>query len=271
MTDEIVEQDITAAGTVADVVKGFKDMLPEDLRDDPTISRFENVADLAKSYKEARTKIGWDPTMVVKLPGEDAKPEDYEPLYKALGRPTEYTAYEVPRIEIGEGKEFQFNEGFVESMRKAAFENGLGKRQFEKLMRATGEHHKTVQLLGQQEFENLQKEAENALKTAWGDKFEERYNLAEQAKNALKDKPNYVAMMELLARHGESLSEDTAISGSPTGGGDAPIGGAKAAIEELGKLAGDKDFLAKWMSGDKEAVEKRRRLYVAAYPERKNG
>jgi hypothetical protein len=49
-------------------------LIPEDIRSDPTISVFNDVGSIAKSYVESRKLIGNS----IQLPGKDSKPEDVD-------------------------------------------------------------------------------------------------------------------------------------------------------------------------------------------------
>lgn len=245
----------------------FKESLPEELRNDPTISRYKSAEELAKAYKEAKSKLGWDPTQIVKLPGDDAKPEDFDPIYKALGRPEQADKYEVPTVEG-----FKFDAGFIDSMKKAAFDNGIGKRQFEQLIKATGEHHKTAQLLANKKSVEAKDAFEKEMTEHWGDKAEANQKAIELAKQHYKDVPMNRLVMDLLAEKGAKLMEDEAINGDATGGDGIPAGAA-AAREELEELKKDPDFMAKRSPSskkyDKKFAEKVTKLYAAMNPERK--
>lgn len=245
----------------------FVDSLPDDLRSDPTISRYKTAEDLARAHKELRSKTGWDPSEVVRLPKDGATDADYAPIYKALGRPDDGTGYEVPSVEG-----FKFNDGFVESMKQAAFETGLGKKQFENLMKRTGEYHKTQMLLQQNNASDQEKAVEEELKRSWGESYEENQKFVKLAQDHFgKDQKKYLThLMNTLVDFGKTLQEDSAITAGFAEGTDIPTNAASAR-KELDMLKKAPDFMEKRRK-DPEFNQRVTRLYQFAHPEeKKNG
>ena len=69
-------------------------------------------------------------------------------------------------------------------------------------------------------------------------------------------------LIKMLAKAGQGLMEDRA-----TGKGTTEIApSAAAAMAELAQLKSDKEFMDKFVSGDKYAVEKFNYLHTVAYP-----
>ena len=71
----------------------FIDTLPEDLRDNPTLKRFTNVGDLAKSYVNARQHIGENK---LTLPGKHTTESEWNEIYSKL--------YEEGKIVFEDGE-----------------------------------------------------------------------------------------------------------------------------------------------------------------------
>lgn len=66
--------------------------LPDGLKADASLARFEDVPSLAKSYVELRSTMG----NRLAVPAADAPPEEWGKVWDALGRPKEAAGYEFP-------------------------------------------------------------------------------------------------------------------------------------------------------------------------------
>ena len=83
--------------TPAEVAQGgsgnsFMEMIPEELREHPSLSPIKDVGNLARSYVNAQRLIGSDKVPLPKNPTE----EDLDNIYSRLGRPETAAGYEVP-------------------------------------------------------------------------------------------------------------------------------------------------------------------------------
>lgn len=72
----------------------WRDALPADLRDHAALKSHADVVSLAKEHVNAQQLIG---RKGVILPGENAKPEDWDKVYDALGRPKDPQGYGIKR------------------------------------------------------------------------------------------------------------------------------------------------------------------------------
>lgn len=131
-------------------VKTWRDTLPEDLRADPGLEKFdkldeaERLATIARSYVNAQKMIGGD-----KLPkpkGPDDK-EALEQIYTALGRPANSNEYKVVRpTNLPEG--VSIDEEGENFLRDFAHQNGWNQQQFDNAYKAFYERH-TKQVMEQ--------------------------------------------------------------------------------------------------------------------------
>ena len=83
--------------TPAQVAQGgsgnsFMEMIPEELRQHPSLSPIKDVGNLARSYVNAQRLIGSDKVPLPKNPTE----EDLDNIYSRLGRPETPQGYEFP-------------------------------------------------------------------------------------------------------------------------------------------------------------------------------
>jgi hypothetical protein len=146
----------------------WKDELPDDLKADPTLASFKDVASLARSMIETKKMVGSS----LRSPGPDATPEqrkeylakvlqtapelvvadDDEALYKRLGRPEKVEEYVVDEVLA---KSID-----LEDARKQALAAGLTKKQFQVLAKQTADAKAALV--------DAEEKAHAALRQEWG-------------------------------------------------------------------------------------------------------
>lgn len=162
----------------------WRDSLPENLKADPSLSSFKDVAALADSFVRTKALVGSS----IRVPGADASAEDrkafierlqkaspdlvfapdnadeavIEGLYKKLGRPDKAEDYTV---DEDTAKVIR-----LDVMRELAGKTGLTKSQFQKLAKAEAETVKAAQAAHAAGYEALDKE--------WGAAAKERVQAA---------------------------------------------------------------------------------------------
>lgn len=150
----------------------FLDMLPEDLRQEPSLRSFTNPADLAKSYVHAQRMIGADK---VALPGKSATDDEWRAIYQRLGAPDDPQKYEFaesPQV---------LDESAIGEFRNAAFEAGLNNRQAETVAKFMDTTLQGAQAKFEQQAEELRYGGEQELRKEWGQAFDQRVELAYKA------------------------------------------------------------------------------------------
>ncbi|WP_419786031.1 hypothetical protein [Pseudodesulfovibrio sp.] len=107
------------------VTQPGKDGRPETiaLRDHPCLKDYKSKDEAVKALVHAQKLLGKAPEGYVRLPGEDAAPEDRAAFYGALGRPEAADGYTLPEMELPEG--FELHEALISGFRNRAFELGL--------------------------------------------------------------------------------------------------------------------------------------------------
>lgn len=210
--------------------------IPPEYRDNETLSRFNEVGDLAKSYVELRNKQGRSITIPGKDAGEEdrknfleslinnapelmrkpdfSEPAQAEEFWRTLGKPETDEKYELP-----EG--VNFPDEVVAKMRKFAFDSNQTPEQFKVWTSAMFEDHKATQdSMTSQKDEGLQE-----LRQKWGVLFEDRVKAAEKMNEQFFGRE----FGSLTAKDIEGLYE---VSSSLTGKG------APAAHQEKGGSTG---------------------------------
>jgi hypothetical protein len=102
MSEQVAEQvaepvQPSVMETPAEVAQGgsgnsFMEMIPEELREHPSLSPIKDVGNLARSYVNAQRLIGSDKIPLPKNPTD----EDLDNIYSKLGRPETPEGYELP-------------------------------------------------------------------------------------------------------------------------------------------------------------------------------
>lgn len=105
--------------------KSWLEGLPDDVKGDPSLKVFKDVAGLAKSYVNAQKMLGADKVII---PNEKSSEADWNAFYQKLGRPDAADKYE---IKGPDGKPVEND--IVKSFKSVAFEAGLSPKQVAKL------------------------------------------------------------------------------------------------------------------------------------------
>lgn len=215
MSDEMAQPTETLAPQVSDAVPhtpstpGLHDQLPEDLAGSPTLSDFKDVAGLAKSYISAQHMIGNS----VRIPGEDASPEQRAEFYNKLSSmpdvvkipnpesPDEVAQFynklgrpETPdRYQFSAPEDVELDETRVSEFKSIAHSLGLTNAQADKLVQY--ELQKEAQQM--QSFNEGRESAQTTLKQVWGEDYDNRLQGAKAAAKLYAEKyPD--AMDELI-------------------------------------------------------------------------
>jgi len=225
---------------------------------------WEDPTSLLESYRNLE-KFQGGAKSLVEVPGEDADASAMAKFFDRLGRP-----------ESPDGYGFEVPEGGDETMAKwfgeTAHQYGLSTKQAQSIF------NEFNQMMGarSEEFEANQRiEAEqsiDSLKREWGRDFDKMLasgqkavsalGYDEAALSALESKMGTAEMMKLFSAVGAKMGEDAFVDGKTSGGfGTTP---AQARVQ-VSELKADPQFMDRYLSGDKAAIEKMQRLMSTAY------
>lgn len=252
----------------------WRDSLPDDLKNEPSLAAIGDVNILAKSYVHAQKAIGAD--KVVK-PSKHATPEDWQKFYKEIGVPDEKD-YKLEFSEE-EKKSIAIDEKFGEFFTKAAAKAQLMPNQAKNILA------ESVKFIKQAETEQAQaKKLEmqkqlDGLKTEWGAAFDIKANQAHQAfLHFGKDIPgfkewfdssgvgNNPQMIKMFAAVAETLKEGQIKNAAPAGGG---VMTPKEAMQKANEILGSSSTHPYWDAAHPNhanAVAELKSLYQMAYP-----
>ena len=103
----------------------WRGTLPEELRGDPALSSFQDIASLAKSYVSAQRMVGANK---IAVPTKDASKEDWRGVYHKLGLPEQFEEY---NLNTPEGS--NYDESFINGLRETAYKAGVLPEQLQAL------------------------------------------------------------------------------------------------------------------------------------------
>ena len=250
------------------------DTLPQELRGNPSLAQFQGKTweevgpTIAKSYVETKSMIGADKIL---KPSEKWTDKEYDAFYNQLGRPEAPDKYTMPEVKMPEG--LKLDDAKIAERKALYHKAGLTDKQAKALIEADLTFVKSSYEADKQSTESAKLTAESALKQEWGDKYQANIELARSVVAKFGDEQivryveesglgNDPRLIKLLAKAGQGLMEDRA-----TGKGTTEIApNAAQAMSEINQLKADKEFMDKFVSGDKYAVQKFNYLHTVAYP-----
>jgi hypothetical protein len=197
--------------------------LPPEIRDAPSVTKFQDVGALAKSYIEAEKLIGRKGVIV---PSENATAEEQAAFRAALGVPESADAYGLKAPEgVPEGV---WSEDNAKAFAAAAHKLGLTPAQAQGI--AAWQAARVAEMAASAGLEADGRTWEDTLKTEWGAQFDAKLDLAKRAVRefgadaatleAFEAKAGGAALMRMFARIGEKVAEDKPAG---MGGGVAPV------------------------------------------------
>jgi len=184
MSEESIEQVAQSATleTPAEVAQGgsgndFLGMIPEELRDHPSLSPIKDVENLARSYVNAQKLIGADKIPMPVNPSD----EDLDRIYNRLGRPETPQGYEI--AVDGNIVTEEVAQDFAEISHKLR----LTPDQAKGIMDYYRSSVEQTNAGSTEQAEAFRQTTEEALKSEWGRAYDQKLN---QAVNAAKEFSN---------------------------------------------------------------------------------
>ena len=277
MSEEAVEQvdqpQSTLLETPAEVAQGgsgndFLNMIPEDLREHPSLSPIKDVGNLAKSYINAQQLIGADKLPAPKNPSE----EQLSAIYNYLGKPESADAYEF----AVDGN--VITEEVATSYKDVAHKLNLTPQQASGILDYyKGLADSSQQQAGQQ-MELQRKEVENNLKKEWGQAYSEKIAGAGQAINQfgstemlewelsdgtkLGNHPEFIKAFANIADFRQSVTSEDTITNATSSRAMTP----KEAQAEIDSIMRSPDYINREnVVARNRAIERVQELYGLIY------
>lgn len=239
-----------------------RDILPEDLRLEPSLQSFDSIDKLAKSYVHAVRKLGVPADELVRMPKEMV-PEQMAEIYERLGRPNSPDEYVLDS-----------NNELTPDYKKLAHDIGLSQQQAQALHDWYNQTVGSVQEQAQAHREQMDVENLRALQQEWKGDFNKNADLAHRAFKHFADESameimnesglgNHPAIVKMFSQIGRMLAED----GSLHSGEGMELGGMSAttAQSEINNLMNNGDFMDAYLDQyhprHAESVRKMKALY----------
>ena len=199
----------------------FKDLIPENFREEKSLENFNNMEDFVKSYLHAQKLVGADK---IPVPNKHATEEDWNEVFKRLGAPSDPNDYKYDL------KDQEMDSQAVQEFNKTAHKLGLLPKQAEGLIKFYNEMNVNNAASQEEAAAQAQMNVEAELKKEFGPQYNKRLDQAKRlAVNSLGqdflentylkdgsrlgDNLNVIKAFSDLA---DKLSEDPIIQGDGT-------------------------------------------------------
>ena len=199
----------------------FRDLIPENFREEKALDNFNNMEDFVKSYLHAQKLVGADK---IPVPNKHATEEDWNEVFKKLGAPSDPNDYKYDL------KDQEMDSEAVQQFNKTAHRLGLLPKQAEGLIKFYNEMNVNNAASQEEAAAQAQLNVEAELKKEFGPQFNKRLDQAKRlAVNSLGqdflentylkdgsrlgDNLNVIKAFSDLA---DKLSEDPIIQGDGT-------------------------------------------------------
>ena len=170
-TTEAPKQETQIEQPVPTVAKSWKEAIPEDLRNDPNISKFTELEALAKSYINATRMIGQDK---VAVPNNNSTDDEWNEVYNKLGRPESPDKY---KLEV-KSDVVPLDDGAIKSFAENAHKLGLNNKQAQGILEFYKESMEGSIQQSRVDTETAQANTEAQLRKEWGRAFDDNIKRA---------------------------------------------------------------------------------------------
>jgi len=199
-TTEAPVQETQIEQAVPTVAKSWKEAIPEDLRNDPNISKFTELEALAKSYVNATRMIGQDK---VAVPNNNSTEDQWNEVYNKLGRPESPDKY---KLEV-KSDVVPIDESAIKSFAENAHQLGLNNKQAQGILEFYKNSMEGSAQQNQVDMETAQANAEQELRKEWGGNYEANIKKAGAVAKANMD----ATILDMQLKDGTRLGDHPAI------------------------------------------------------------
>ena len=255
-------ESVLGSGSVGEN-QNWRDSLPEELKNDPTLQNYKDVESLAKTVVHQQKMIG------SRIPIPKTEEEKTE-LYGKLGRPEEPGKYEVA---VPEDYQQFFREESMNEFRNVAHKIGLNNEQVQALMDFQINEINHEMQGADTQLNSQREEIEQNLKQEWGYDYDKNVKAAQRAVQVYGDVEvqellngelgNNPALIKMFARLGKEVTEDIAQNTQNNTLSVSPLD-AKQEIANIMNNPKHPYFDGRHRE-HKDAVEKMRQLHEKAF------
>ena len=250
------------------------DEVPEDDREEKSISKYQSVADLAKGHVHLSRLMGHS----VKIPGEESTDEERNDFFTKMGRPETADKYEYARPDMPEG--MSYDADAETAFKQMAHDQGITQNQLGSILDFYNKYALDSQIDQKLHMDEAYFKGEAALQKEWGMKgYDRNVSIAQRAmkefggpelEKLLTSDPrgSHPALVKAFYRMGLKSQEARPLDAQHDSS-FLDIESAQKEIEAFNK-PNHKMYKAYWNKDDAkhaEAVAYRDRLFDMAYPE----
>ena len=149
----------------------FRDLIPENFREEKALDNFNNMEDFVKSYLHAQKLVGADK---IPVPNKHATEEDWNEVFKRLGAPSDPNDYKY------DFKDQEMDQGQVQEFNKTAHRLGLLPKQAEGLIKFYNEMNVNNAASQEEAAAQAQMNVEAELKKEFGPQYNKRLDQAKR-------------------------------------------------------------------------------------------
>ena len=149
----------------------FKDLIPENFKEEKSLENFNNMEDFVKSYLHAQKLVGADK---IPVPNKHATDEDWNEVFKKLGAPNSPEDYKY------NFKDEEVDQSTVQEFNKAAHRLGLLPKQAEGLIKFYNEMNVNNAASQEEQAAEAQMNTEAELKKEFGPQYAKRLDQAKR-------------------------------------------------------------------------------------------
>ena len=168
---DVVQNNTETTEAVSNQEINFKDLIPDNFKEDKSLNNFNNMEDLLKSYKHAQSLVGADK---IPVPNKHATEEDWNEVFKRLGAP------EKPEDYKYDFKDQEMDSQQVSEFNKTAHKLGLLPKQAEGLIKYYNEMNGNKAASEEDAAAQGQLATETELKKEFGPQFAKRLDQAKK-------------------------------------------------------------------------------------------
>lgn len=245
--------------------------LPEDIRENPTIGKYDSVEKLASAHINLQSHLGRD--KIAKPVTED----DWNDTYDFLGRPESADAYEINiNEEYPDQVKAAFDEQSLTAYKAKAYELGLNANQTQELLNFYG-GNLAGQYAAMEEAQGQSlEEGEKALQAEWGRAYEQNKGFAQKAFEQYGGEElaqvmetsglgNHPAVLKAFANIAKSTMADKELVGPTNQSGQALT--PQEAKDQAAQLMANPAYTNKRHPEHAGLVKQVQRLFESAYGE----
>jgi|TARA_R110000824_G_scaffold10044_2_gene44531 hypothetical protein len=153
----------------------WRSSLSEDIKDDPSFSKFKDVNSLAASYVNLQSHLGRDK---IAKPVTDS---DWDDVYEFLGRPDSPEKYEIELPDLPDEVASQFSDERVSLFKEEAHRLGLNADQVKSLINWQANNINSQHQDYKNTAENSIEQGEFSLRQEWGRAYDQNLSFAHKA------------------------------------------------------------------------------------------